>query len=70
VSSSPAPSRPARRKPLDAALVPLERALLARAQALEDGLENISPMEAFPDAIRFRRELAAEYRALAGELHQ
>jgi len=50
--------------------VPLERALLARAQALEDGLENISPMEAFPDTIRFRRELAAEYRALAGELHQ
>jgi hypothetical protein len=60
---------PRRKPPLDAHLIPVQRALLTRAKALEDSLATITPLEAYPDVVRMRRELAHELRALASELH-
>lgn len=52
----------ARKEILDASLIPLEKALLARAEALE----KFEPLATQASA----RWLAAEFRALAEELHR
>lgn len=67
------PRRLEKRRPhLDAQVVPVERALLARAEVLErevaEGREFIPEdhPERTPDALRL---VAAEFRALAEEFH-
>jgi len=50
----------------DASLIPLEKALLARAEALEN---RESPGHIGPDGALANHWLAAEFRALAEELH-
>lgn len=63
-----APRRRETRRPhLDAATVPVERALITRAEALKteaDGHEHPGG-----DTWYFTSRLAAEFRALADELH-
>jgi hypothetical protein len=54
--------RTQRRTHLDASVVPVERALLARAQVLESGADDDNAEPAWPF-------LAAEFRELAEELH-
>jgi hypothetical protein len=63
----PRQPRKARRRFLDASLVPLESALLSRADALEGGEEPI--VSDTPLAVQIQVAMAAEYRALAEELH-
>lgn len=64
-----------RRAHIDAAAVPIERALIARAEALEES-EPVATLEAGPEAAAMlqavqhsHRFVAAEFRRLAEELH-
>lgn len=59
------PRRTQRRTHLDASVAPVERALLARADSLEEQADTARGMFK-PEALRY---VAAEFRALAEELH-
>ena len=71
--------REQRRTHLDASVVPVERALLARAEALEDSEEftrvstgpgrELTPVRVQTPLAGAHRTVAAEFRALAEELH-
>lgn len=67
------PQRREQPAPLDARLVPFERALIARAKALEGEAADIGtslPVDyAVPESAEVKWMLAAEFRALADELH-
>jgi hypothetical protein len=52
------------RKHLDVSVVPVERALLARARVLEEESTRVGPA-----SLLTLRTVAAEFRALAEELH-
>lgn len=66
--STPQPQRrEQRRTHLDASVVPVERALLARAGALDESAA--APPEPSPDEVRAEKLIADEFRALAEELH-
>lgn len=63
-----------RRTHLDVSVVPVERALLARAAALEGHAASyerdvLEPGGALPEFIEDKLTLAREFRALAEELH-
>jgi hypothetical protein len=61
--------REQRRTHLDASVVPVERALLARAESLETSAEALNQLAiAAPTAV-ILANVAAEFRALAEELH-
>jgi hypothetical protein len=62
-----APERKVRHRHLDASLVPLEHALIQRADMLEGGTEPLTSDT--PLAVQLQVAMAAEYRALAEELH-
>lgn len=74
MASMPGPQRKAARKThLDASVVPVEQALLGRAAELEQSAAQPaalgdSPAEAL-FIVRVREQVAAEFRALAEELH-
>lgn len=65
--------REQRRTHLDASVVPVERALLARAQELASAAHTTRELDEYPldvvIATRTERLMAAEFRALAEELH-
>ena len=66
------PRRTQRRTHLDASVVPVERAYLARAAVLEDQATQLAAAaddDALPKLAEFKVMLAAEHRALAEELH-
>lgn len=54
---------------LDAALVPLERALVARAKAIDATLQDLAEDAAVTPEARALRMVAGEFRGLADELH-
>lgn len=62
-----------RRTHLDASVVPVERALLARAGVLEQHVAEITARldkgAALPEFAEDKLTLAAEFRALAEDLH-
>ena len=66
--TAPPKRRTVRRPHLDAATVPVEKALQARAAALDEQLEGYEGSEWTPlaDALMLMRD---EFRALAEELH-
>lgn len=61
------PQRAAQPRPLNAHIVPVERALLARAKALEEEAEQIP--EGTEGVYITTRLIAREFRTLAAELH-
>ena len=56
-----------RRKHLDASVVPVERALLARAAELSDDSDAVADTNVTDSAVKLF--LSTEFRALADELH-
>ena len=68
VTTPPRRTDAQRKRFLDASVVPVERALLARAEALSEGIEQV-PGRPLPPAVETTLWLAAEFRALADELH-
>lgn len=62
------PQRREQAVPLGAAIVPVERALVARAKAIEEAYDDGTVRDVSTQA-DVMRAVAAEFRALADELH-